>query len=247
MFMALRIFTLILVSSLLASCDFLDDSFGYRGPIEITIKTSDGSKPNFPFVVTSGYSESCGHGGCGIEFGYNHVKTGFAGDAIRFPREHLDLLRPNAYASITFVVMHPNYKKVVLSQGYAPSKADDPIKVDIVVTPFETFMAQWSDIAVKAKLDMAQAVPDSDDYDKLEIQYRNRRFELGRSIVSHIQSVKRDYLVQFEGVLKQKIIEKYRPIFKQWYFSVPETDCWSSVKCQRQIQKPNRIMEYNGL
>ena len=36
-------------------CDFLfDEAHGYRGPIVVTIKTEDGSVPEFPFLIESG-------------------------------------------------------------------------------------------------------------------------------------------------------------------------------------------------
>ncbi|WP_209327396.1 hypothetical protein [Pseudoalteromonas sp. PA2MD11] len=224
----------------------LDKAHGYRGPIVVTIKTEDGSVPEFPFLIESGYSESCGHSSCGIEFGYKYFKTAYANEPITFPRERLDLLQPNAYASIEFTVTHPNYHQGGFPRGFAPTDADDPIYVTFTVKPFAEQMNKVAGWAEGPKQDMQKFAPDSREFKKADIRYRQARFNLGQMIARHITVIKTFYLPHFSESMQQRVIEKYQPIFKAWYYGVPETDCWNMVKCRKQILKPRKA-EYEGL
>ncbi|MEI8618460.1 hypothetical protein P4S63_18975 [Pseudoalteromonas sp. B193] len=98
---ALQFYCVLLACFLTTSCTTVfDKAHGYRGPIVVTIETEDGSVPEFPFLIESVYTESCGHSSCGIDSGYRYFKTAYANEPITFPRERLDLLQPNAYATI---------------------------------------------------------------------------------------------------------------------------------------------------
>ena len=224
----------------------LDKAHGYRGPIVVTIKTEDGSVSEFPFLIESGYSESCGHSSCGIEFGYKYFKAAYANEQITFPRERLDLLQPNAYASIEFTVTHPNYHQGAFPRGFAPTDADDPIYVTFTVKPFAEQMNKVAGWAEGPKQDMQKFAPDSREFKKADIRYRQARFNLGKMIKRHITVIKTFYLPHFSKRMQQRVIEKYQPIFKAWYYGVPETDCWNMVKCRKQILKPRKA-EYEGL
>jgi hypothetical protein len=212
----------------------------------VTIETEDGSVPEFPFLIKSAYSESCGHSSCGIDFGYKYFKTAYANEPITFPRERLDLLQPNAYASIEFTVTHPNYHHRGFPRGFAPTDADDPIHVTFTVKPFTEQMEKVAGWATGLKQDMQNFTPDSREYKKADIRYRQARFNLGDMIKRHITVIKTFYLPHFSKRMQQRVIEKYQPIFRAWYYGVPETDCWSMVKCRKQILKPRKA-EYEGL
>ena len=228
-------------------CDFLfDEAHGYRGPIVVTIKTEDGSVPEFPFLIESVYTESCGHSSCGIDSGYRYLKTSYANEPITFPRERLDLLQANAYATILFKVTHPNYHYNVFTRGFAPTDADDPIYVTFTVKPFAEQMNKVAGWAEGPKQDMQKFAPDSREFKKADIRYRQARFNLGQMIARHITLTKTVYLPHFSKRMQQRVIEKYQPIFKAWYYGVPETDCWDMVDCRKQILKPRKA-EYEGL
>ena len=216
-------------------CDFLfDEAHGYRGPIVVTIKTEDGSVPEFPFLIESVYTESCGHSSCGIDSGYRYLKTSYANEPITFPRERLDLLQANAYATILFKVTHPNYHYNVFTRGFAPTDADDPIYVTFTVKPFAEQMNKVAGWAEGPKQDMQKFAPDSREFKKADIRYRQARFNLGQMIARHITLTKTVYLPHFSKRMQQRVIEKYQPIFKAWYYGVPETDCWDMVDCRKQ-------------
>ncbi|WP_235575507.1 hypothetical protein, partial [Pseudoalteromonas sp. UCD-33C] len=179
-------------------CDFLfDEAHGYRGPIVVTIKTEDGSVPEFPFLIESGYSESCGHSSCGIEFGYKYFKAAYANEQITFPRERLDLLQPNAYASIEFTVTHPNYHQGAFPRGFAPTDADDPIYVTFTVKPFAEQMNKVAGWATGYKQEMQKFIPDSREFKEADMMYRQERFNLGQMIARHITLTKTVYLPHF--------------------------------------------------
>ncbi len=224
----------------------IDKAHGYRGPIIVTIETEDGSVPEFPFLIKSAYSESCGHSSCGIDFGYKYFKTAYANEPITFPRERLDLLQPNAYASIEFTVTHPNYHQAGFPRGFAPTDADDPIHITFTVKPFTEQMEKVAGWATGPKQDMQNFTPDSREYKKADIRYRQARFNLGAMIKRHITVIKTFYLPHFSQSMQQRVIEKYQPIFRAWYYGVPETDCWDMVDCRKQILKPRKA-EYEGL
>ena len=229
------------------SCNYLfDEAHGYRGPIVVTIKTEDGSVPEFPFLIESVYTESCGHSSCGIDSGYRYLKTSYANEPITFPRERLDLLQANAYATILFKVTHPNYHYNVFTRGFAPTDADDPIYVTFTVKPFAEQMNKVASWAEGPKQDMQKFAPDSREFKKADIRYRQARFNLGQMIARHITLTKTVYLPHFSKRMQQRVIEKYQPIFKAWYYGVPETDCWDMVDCRKQILKPRKA-EYEGL
>ncbi|MDI4670660.1 hypothetical protein MKZ42_19000 [Pseudoalteromonas shioyasakiensis] len=244
----LVVFMSVLLACLFTTgCDFLfDEAHGYRGPIVVTIKTEDGSVPEFPFLIESGYSESCGHSSCGIEFGYKYFKAAYANEQITFPRERLDLLQPNAYASIEFTVTHPNYHQGVFPRGFPPTDADDPIYVTFTVKPFAEQMNKVAGWATGYKQDMQKFTPDSREFKEADMMYRQERFNLGQMIARHITLTKTVYLPHFSKRMQQRVIEKYQPIFKAWYYGVPETDCWDMVDCRKQILKPRKV-EYEGL
>ena len=244
---------LVMYMSVLLACFFttscttvFDKAHGYRGPIVVTIETEDGSVPEFPFLIKSAYSESCGHSSCGIDFGYKYFKTAYANEPITFPRERLDLLQPNAYASIEFTVTHPNYHHRGFPRGFGPTDADDPIHITFTVKPFTEQMKKVAGWATAPKQDMQNFTPDSREYKKADIRYRQARFNLGATITRHITVIKTMYLPHFSKRMQQRVIEKYQPIFRAWYYGVPETDCWSMVKCRKQILKPRKA-KYEGL
>jgi hypothetical protein len=229
------------------SCNYLfDKAHGYRGPIVVTIKTEDGSVSEFPFLIESVYTESCGHSSCGIDSGYRYLKTSYANEPITFPRERLDLLQANAYATILFKVTHPNYHYNVFTRGFAPTDADDPIYVTFTVKPFAEQMNKVAGWAEGPKQDMQKFAPDSREFKKADIRYRQARFNLGQMIARHITLTKTVYLPHFSKRMQQRVIEKYQPIFKAWYYGVPETDCWNKMTCQEHILKPRKA-EYEGL
>ncbi|WP_235575738.1 hypothetical protein [Pseudoalteromonas porphyrae] len=239
--------SVVLACFLTSGCDFLfDKAHGYRGPIVVTIETEDGSVPEFPFLIKSAYSESCGHSSCGIEFGYKYFKAAYANEPITFPRERLDLLQPNAYASIEFTVTHPNYHQGGFPRGFGPTDADDPIHITFTVKPFAEQMNKVAGWATGPKQDMQNFTPDSREYKKADIRYRQARFNLGNTITRHITVIKTFYLPHFSKRMQQRVIEKYQPIFRAWYYGVPETDCWNKMTCQEHILKP-REAEYEGL
>ncbi|WP_369621933.1 hypothetical protein [Pseudoalteromonas distincta] len=239
--------SVLLACFLTTSCTTVfDKAHGYRGPIVVTIETEDGSVPEFPFLIKSAYSESCGHSSCGIDFGYKYFKTAYANEPITFPRERLDLLQPNAYASIEFTVTHPNYHHRGFPRGFAPTDADDPTHITFTVKPFTEQMEKVAGWATGPKQDMQNFTPDSREYKKADIRYRQARFNLGKTIKRHITVIKTFYLPHFSKRMQQRVIEKYQPIFRAWYYGVPETDCWDMVDCRKQILKPRKA-EYEGL
>ncbi|QLJ10184.1 hypothetical protein [Pseudoalteromonas sp. JSTW] len=243
----LVMYCVLLACFLTSGCDFLfDKAHGYRGPIVVTIETEDGSVPEFPFLIKSAYSESCGHSSCGIEFGYKYFKTAYANEPITFPRERLDLLQPNAYASIEFTVTHPNYHHRGFPRGFGPTDADDPTHITFTVKPFTEQMKKVAGWATAPKQDMQNFTPDSREYKKADIRYRQARFNLGATITRHITVIKTMYLPHFSKRMQQRVIEKYQPIFRAWYYGVPETDCWDMVDCRKQILKPRKA-KYEGL
>ena len=244
---------LVMYMSVLLACFYttscttvFDKAHGYRGPIVVTIETEDGSVPEFPFLIKSAYSESCGHSSCGIEFGYKYFKTAYANEPITFPRERLDLLQPNAFASIEFTVTHPNYHQGGFPRGFGPTDADDPIHITFTVKPFAEQMKKVAGWATAPKQDMQNFTPDSREYKKADIRYRQARFNLGATITRYITVIKTMYLPHFSKRMQQRVIEKYQPIFRAWYYGVPETDCWDMVDCRKQILKPRKA-EYEGL
>jgi hypothetical protein len=244
---ALQFYCVLLVCFLTSGCDFLfDKAHGYRGPIVVTIETEDGSVPEFPFLIESVYTESCGHSSCGIDSGYRYFKTAYANKPITFPRDRVDLLQPNAYATILFKVTHPNYHYNVFTRGFGPTDADDPIHITFTVKPFAEQMNKVAGWATGPKQDMQNFTPESREYKKADIRYRQARFNLGKTIKRHITVIKTFYLPHFSKRMQQRVIEKYQPIFRAWYYGVPETDCWSMVKCRKQILKPRKA-EYEGL
>ncbi|MBG9998870.1 MULTISPECIES: hypothetical protein [Pseudoalteromonas] len=244
---ALQFYCVLLACFLTTSCTTLfDKAHGYRGPIIVTIETEDGSVPEFPFLIKSAYSESCGHSSCGIDFGYKYFKTAYANEPITFPRERLDLLQPNAYASIEFTVTHPNYHHRGFPRGFAPTDADDPIHVTFTVKPFTEQMNKVAGWAEQGKVMMQNAAPDSNEHFNGKMQLWQERFNLGKTIKRHITVIKTFYLPHFSKRMQQRVIEKYQPIFRAWYYGVPETDCWDMVDCRKQILKP-REAEYEGL
>ena len=224
----------------------LDKAHGYRGPIVVTIKTEDGSVSEFPFLIESVYTESCGHSSCGIDSGYRYLKTSYANEPITFPRERLDLLQANAYATILFKVTHPNYHYNVFTRGFPPTDADDPIYVTFTVKPFAEQMNKVAGWAEQGKVIMQNAAPDSDEHFNGKMLFWQERFNLGQMIKRHITLTKTVYLPHFSESMQQRVIEKYQPIFKAWYYGVPETDCWDMVDCRKQILKPRKA-EYEGL
>ncbi len=239
--------SVLLACFLTTSCTTVfDKAHGYRGPIVVTIETEDGSVPEFPFLIKSAYSESCGHSSCGIDFGYKYFKTAYANEPITFPRERLDLLQPNAYASIEFTVTHPNYHHRGFPRGFGPTDADDPIHITFTVKPFTEQMKKVAGWAEQGKVMMQNAAPDSNEHFNGKMQLWQERFNLGATITRHITVIKTFYLPHFSKRMQQRVIEKYQPIFRAWYYGVPETDCWSMVKCRKQILKP-REAEYEGL
>jgi len=224
----------------------LDKAHGYRGPIVVTIKTEDGSVSEFPFLIESVYTESCGQISCGIDSGYRYLKTSYANEPITFPRERLDLLQANAYATILFKVTHPNYHYNVFTRGFPPTDADDPIYVTFTVKPFAEQMNKVAGWAEQGKVIMQNAAPDSDEHFNGKMLFWQERFNLGQMIKRHITLTKTVYLPHFSESMQQRVIEKYQPIFKAWYYGVPETDCWNKMTCQEQILKPRKA-EYEGL
>ena len=244
---ALQFYCVLLACFLTTSCTTVfDKAHGYRGPIVVTIETEDGSVPEFPFLIKSAYSESCGHSSCGIEFGYKYFKTAYANEPITFPRERLDLLQPNAFASIEFTVTHPNYHQGGFPRGFGPTDADDPIHITFTVKPFTEQMKKVAGWATGPKQDMQNFTPDSREYKEADILYRQARFNLGDMITRHITVIKTMYLPHFSKRMQQRVIEKYQPIFRAWYYGVPETDCWDMVDCRKQILKPRKA-KYEGL
>jgi len=234
------------MSLLLTSCStVLDESFGYRGPILVTVETLDGSKPEFPFVITSYYAETMGHGGGGPS-GYDHLRLGYVGEPVAFPREKLDLLSANGYASIHFRVTHPGYRYELDSRGIGPSKADEPIKITLKVKSIAMFMDTQKHRAQEAKKNMASLMPDSPEHFKQEVIFEQQRYNLGRAIKTQIGQTKDRYLPQLTEEMQQAVIKKYDPIFKSLFYSVPETDCYKWPHCQKYILKP-RTYEYKGL
>ncbi|TMN99335.1 hypothetical protein [Pseudoalteromonas sp. S558] len=244
---ALQFYCVLLACVLTSGCDFLfDKAHGYRGPIVVTIETEDGSVPEFPFLIESVYTESCGHSSCGIDSGYRYFKTAYANKPITFPRDRVDLLQPNAYATILFKVTHPNYHYNVFTRGFGPTDADDPIHITFTVKPFAEQMNKVAGWAEQGKVMMQNAAPDSNEHFNGKMQLWQERFNLGKTIKRHITVIKTMYLPHFSKRMQQRVIEKYQPIFRAWYYGVPETDCWSMVKCRKQILKP-REAEYEGL
>ncbi|MED5512035.1 MAG: hypothetical protein VYB81_04735, partial [Pseudomonadota bacterium] len=230
---------LVVFMSVLLACLFttscttvLDKAHGYRGPIVVTIKTEDGSVSEFPFLIESVYTESCGHSSCGIDSGYRYLKTSYANEPITFPRERLDLLQANAYATILFKVTHPNYHYNVFTRGFPPTDADDPIYVTFTVKPFAEQMNKVAGWAEQGKVIMQNAAPDSDEHFNGKMLFWQERFNLGQMIKRHITLTKTVYLPHFSESMQQRVIEKYQPIFKAWYYGVPETDCWNKMTCQ---------------
>ncbi|WP_304180495.1 hypothetical protein [Pseudoalteromonas prydzensis] len=239
--------SVLLACFLTTSCTTVfDKAHGYRGPIVVTIETEDGSVPEFPFLIKSAYSESCGHSSCGIDFGYKYFKTAYANEPITFPRERLDLLQPNAYASIEFTVTHPNYHHRGFPRGFGPTDADDPIHITFTVKPFAEQMNKVAGWAEQGKVMMQNAAPDSNEHFNGKMQLWQERFNLGKTIKRHITVIKTMYLPHFSKRMQQRVIEKYQPIFRAWYYGVPETDCWDMVDCRKQILKPRKA-EYEGL
>ena len=244
---ALQFYCVLLACFLTTSCTTVfDKAHGYRGPIIVTIETEDGSVPEFPFLIESVYTESCGHSSCGIDSGYRYFKTAYANEPVTFPRERLDLLQPNAYATILFKVTHPNYHYNVFTRGFGPTDADDPTHITFTVKPFTGQMKKVAGWAEQGKVMMQNAAPDSNEHFNGKMQLWQERFNLGKTIKRHITVIKTMYLPHFSKRMQQRVIEKYQPIFRAWYYGVPETDCWSMVKCRKQILKP-REAEYEGL
>ncbi|QZO14892.1 hypothetical protein [Pseudoalteromonas piscicida] len=238
-------FLCILVLTLIG-CSAFDKSFGFRGPIVVTIATKDGKQPEAPFLIKSAHVEYGGHGGSGHRMGYLYERIGDANQPILFPREHLDLKYPNAYALIHFEVYHPMYHINYSSAGFAPSKADDPIPFAVEVAPLEAVLARIEKEAERASLAMEQLAPDSSEYYRQSSFFEEARYSLGTLVSQHIYSIKTDYLPVLPKEIQKAVREKYNPIFKELYYRYPETDCWRSVTCQEQIKKP-RVYEYNGL
>ena len=96
------------------------------------------------------------------------------------------------------------------------------------------------------KQDMQKFTPDSREFKEADMMYRQERFNLGQMIARHITLTKTVYLPHFSKRMQQRVIEKYQPIFKAWYYGVPETDCWNKMTCQEHILKPREV-EYEGL
>ncbi len=244
---ALQFYCVLLACFLTSGCDFLfDKAHGYRGPIVVTIETEDGSVPEFPFLIESVYTESCGHSSCGIDSGYRYFKTAYANKPITFPRDRVDLLQPNAYATILFKVTHPNYHYNVFTRGFGPTDADDPIHITFTVKPFAEQMNKVAGWAEQGKVMMQNAALDSNEHFNGKMQLWQERFNLGKTIKRHITVIKTMYLPHFSKRMQQRVIEKYQPIFRAWYYGVPETDCWNKMTCQEHILKP-REAEYEGL
>ena len=239
--------SVLLACVLTTSCTTVfDKAHGYRGPIVVTIETEDGSVPEFPFLIESVYTESCGHSSCGIDSGYRFFKTAYANKPITFPRDRVDLLQPNAYATILFKVTHPNYHYNVFTRGFGPTDADDPIHITFTVKPFAEQMNKVAGWAEQGKVIMKNAAPDSNEHFNGKMQLWQERFNLGQTITRHITVIKTFYLPHFSKRMQQRVIEKYQPIFRAWYYGVPETDCWDMVDCRKQILKPRKA-EYEGL
>ncbi|QZO14893.1 hypothetical protein [Pseudoalteromonas piscicida] len=230
----------------LTGCSVFDKSFGFRGPIVVTIATKAGKQPEAPFLIKSSHVEVGGHGGSGLKRGYLYEKIGGANQPILFPREHLDLKYPNAYALIHFKVRHPMYNTEYSSAYFAPSEADDPIPLTVEVLPLEAVLARIEKEAERASLAMEQLAPDSSEYYRQSSFFEEARYSLGTLVSQHIYSIKTYYLPVLPKEIQKAVREKYNPIFKELYYRYPETDCWNSVTCQEQIKK-SRVYEYNGL
>lgn len=230
----------------LFGCSVFDKSFGFRGPIAVTLATKDGKQPEEPFFIESVHVEHGGHGGSGLDIGYEYKRIGDTNQPILFPRERLDLKYPNAYALIHFSVYHPMYHLERSSAGFAPSKADETIPFLIEMLPLEALLARKEKRAEDARLAMEKLAPDSDEHFRQKMIFERARYSLGTIVKQHIHDIKAYYLPELPKEVQDAVREKYNPIFKELYYRYPETDCWRDVFCQKHIKKP-REREYNGL
>ncbi|TMP59114.1 hypothetical protein CWB79_22900, partial [Pseudoalteromonas sp. S1649] len=111
--------------------------------------------------------------------GYRYLKPSYANEPITLPRERLDLLQANDYATILFKVTHPNYHYNVFTRGFAPTDADAPIYVPFTVKPFAEQMNKVAGWAEGPKQDMQKFAPDSREFKIADIRYRQARVNLG--------------------------------------------------------------------
>ena len=234
----------------LAGCtSLMDKSHGYRGPIAVTVKPQDGIESTEPFVITSAHVETCGHGGCPYDDSYNyyrHKRLGYANQAVVFPREKLQLFISNAYANMLFTLAHPLYFNSTIERGIVPSSADETIPLTLDAEPFEVVLARVEGWAKEGKAKMAQYEPGSREYHSGEQQYHRERYELRRVILWQIRMMREKYLPQFSPEEQARIKAKYNPIYKEWFYRYPETNCSGSSGCKDDIKKP-RTKHFYGL
>ncbi|WKE64779.1 hypothetical protein PVT67_14060 [Gallaecimonas kandeliae] len=241
---------LLLAALLLGGCFWLfDDSFGYRGPIIVTVETLDGKVPEHPFVIDVAYTEVGSHG-LGGKRGYKHIKLAYAGRPVTFPRERLDLALPNDAANIGFLVFHPGYFYSYDRYGFPPNKADKPYRITIKMRPLEMVLGKVEKEADAAKAELATLQAGTEAYRKKEGEYQYLRYRLGDIVGVHNGQVKRRYLPHIPEALRQSVIDKYHPILEALYYSIPETDCGIMVSgCQEELKKKKgkREFKYNGI
>ena len=236
-----------LVALALTGCStVMDDALGYRGPIALTITSPDGVQPEHPFVVQSANVEVSGHFGNGVERGYEYTRLGQADTPIIFPRARLDLLHANVYARIQFTIHHPLYRYSYIDRGYPPTPGDKPIPVTVEMRPLEAMLAEKEKKAEQLKAAMKGLDPNSKAYSRLEDDYDQTRFSLGRVVKQQIQAMKVSYLPYLSPAQQAAVKAKYNPIFKALFYRYPETDCYEPIFCQRQIKKPRKY-KYEGL
>ncbi|MCF6455726.1 hypothetical protein [Pseudoalteromonas sp. MMG024] len=244
-----RLFLTLSILVLAGCTSLMDKSHGYRGPIAVTVKPQDGIESTEPFVITSAHVETCGHGGCPRDDSYNHYrhkKLGYANQAVVFPREKLQLFISNAYANMLFTLVHPLYSNSTTERGIAPSRADETIPLTLDAEPFEAKLAYIEGYAADYKAKMVQFAPGTREHHSNKMLYEQGRYNLGREIRWQIRMMREEYLPQFSSEEQARIKAKYNPIYKEWFYRYPETDCFDRVDCQDDIKKP-RTEHFYGL
>ena len=244
-----RLFLTLSILVLAGCTSLMDKSHGYRGPIAVTVKPQDGIESTEPFVITSAHVETCGHGGCPRDDSYNHYrhkKLGYANQPVVFPREKLQLFISNAYANMLFTLVHPLYSNSFTERGIAPSRADETIPLTLEAEPFEAKLARIEGWANDHKVKMAQFARWTREYRDNEWSYGQARHNLRRAVLWQIRMMREEYLPQFSPEEQARIKAKYNPIYKEWFYRYPETNCSGSSGCQDDIKKP-RTKHFYGL
>ena len=93
---------------------------------------------------------------------------------------------------------------------------------------------------------MAQFAPGTKEHHSGKHQYHRERYGLEKVIRSQIRMMRERYLPQFSPEKQARIKAKYNPIYKEWFYRYPETDCFDRIDCQDDIKKP-RTEHFYGL